>query len=416
MKNAIMTFFSGLVLAAAFAAGASAASLEAGGDIWNYEYREPLPGPIRPIPPPAPEPWRRPEPRVVTDFIRRVAVENPVRYGNVYIFPLVVARSDGGSGIKTLEQARSQGLLQIYEKSHAAVDELHAKNDSSRPVLLMAGEILSGGRQNRMVRADTLLPAYSDWVSVPVYCAEKGRWAGDERKTFSGTGAIAAPGLRAGAASGHSQNMVWAEIERQAGEADAVSPTRDYSAIYEKPGVRSRLDEYARNLRKPSRGGIIGLAAVSGGVILGCDIFSDPELLAAQWDNLVRSYCLESRDYGIWRGRVSAGEIQELLNLALAAHFIARRTDGEGILMDIAGDVRGSALIWNERLVHAGIFPRYPLRREPPAPEPYKPHWDEPYKPRRPEPPKPIELPAPEPYKPWNPEPHRPHVPEPYEP
>jgi len=45
---------------------------------------------------------------------------------------------------------------------------------SSRPLLLLACEIVSGGKQDRVIGKDRILPAESDPVDLSVFCVEPG--------------------------------------------------------------------------------------------------------------------------------------------------------------------------------------------------------------------------------------------------
>src|SRR5437899_10335990 len=85
-------------------------------------------------------------------------------------------------------------------------------------VLLLAGEILLGGKQNRIVVEDVLVPPLSGPLTLPVYCVEQGRWAGDA-KPFTTRGSFAAPGLRARMLERSDQREVWAEVDRYATRA-----------------------------------------------------------------------------------------------------------------------------------------------------------------------------------------------------
>jgi hypothetical protein len=42
--------------------------------------------------------------------------------------------------------------------------------------LLLAGEIVTSGRQDRVIGDDRLVPARSDPIDLSVFCVEPGRW------------------------------------------------------------------------------------------------------------------------------------------------------------------------------------------------------------------------------------------------
>ena len=58
----------------------------------------------------------------------------------------------------------------------AEVNRLVLINKSRRPLLLLAGEIVTGGKQDRVVGKDRIVPPQSEPVDFSVFCVEPGRW------------------------------------------------------------------------------------------------------------------------------------------------------------------------------------------------------------------------------------------------
>ncbi|MEI9970328.1 MAG: DUF6569 family protein [Terracidiphilus sp.] len=56
------------------------------------------------------------------------------------------------------------------------VNTLVLVNHSKRPLLLLAGEIVTGGKQDRIVAKDRIVPADADPIDLGVFCIEPGRW------------------------------------------------------------------------------------------------------------------------------------------------------------------------------------------------------------------------------------------------
>jgi hypothetical protein len=331
----------------------------------------------RPAPEPAVKPPVAPVPErardnAVTRLIRRVEVGDHWHYGNLAIYPLVLRRAGDAADIRTLDEAFDRGWIMIREKDNARVSTLQVRNDSRHHVLLMSGEILTGGKQNRMVRDDVLLRPDSGFVDVSVYCGEKERWS-DRHDTFGSAGSVAHPGLRYGAARGESQGDIWNEIDAQSEKAKVSSPTKDYRQIYEDAGVRRQLDDYAAHFRNFVASSTVGAVAVSDGRIIGCDLFSDPALFARLWNKLLRSYSMDVfyRDKG--RDYLSARDVRRFLDRALDARYSNRHTDGAGQLLEITGAVEGAALVWDDTVVHTGLFGERVYYTPPPPPPPRPP-------------------------------------------
>ena len=111
-------------------------------------------------------------------------------------------------------------------------------NNSKRPLLLLAGEIVSGGKQDRVIGKDRIVPPESDPVDLSVFCVEPGRWVATSEhfgaseamygKAIGGVSTrrpapmamMAQPSVRAKAMGDQNQQEVWAEVRKQ---RDAVS-------------------------------------------------------------------------------------------------------------------------------------------------------------------------------------------------
>src|SRR5215469_189057 len=123
-------------------------------------------------------------------------VLDPIRHGNLTVFPVVAAKNyptgefltlDEGlqTGEVVVTEARSvQGLIRrhgtpIRRYDGAEVNRLVLVNNSKRPLLLLAGEVVSGGKQDRVIAKDRIVPAESDPVDLGVFCVEPGRWVAE---------------------------------------------------------------------------------------------------------------------------------------------------------------------------------------------------------------------------------------------
>lgn len=321
------------------------------------------------------EPGVRPEPEParenpVTWLIRNVEVGTAWNYENLTVFPLVLHDRPRNSDIRTLDEAFSRNWIAVREKDNAQVSVLEVRNDSRDYVFLMAGEILAGGKQNRMIRSDILLQPNSGYVEIPVYCGEKERWS-QRYEGFNSAGSVAHFELRSGAAKGASQDAIWHEIDAQSERAKVSSPTRNYQQVYEDKAVSRQLDEYSSHFRRLPERQTVGVVAVSGGRIIGCDIFSDPDLFSRLWHKLLRSYSMDV----LYRerqtsSRLTSNDARRFIDRALSARYDERQTPGAGRLYDISGPTEGLALTWNGETVHATLFGETRFQAPPPPPPP----------------------------------------------
>lgn len=75
----------------------------------------------------------------------------------------------------TLQEAMERKLVRVQETGN--VRRLKIENLSNRRIFIQAGDILKGGRQDRVITSDLILPPRSGVVPIGAYCVERGRWA-----------------------------------------------------------------------------------------------------------------------------------------------------------------------------------------------------------------------------------------------
>jgi hypothetical protein len=93
---------------------------------------------------------------------------------NLSIF-LIHGKSADGPVPLTLEEGLAKGFVEVHETD--TVSQLIIENKGNDEVFVHAGDIVKGGKQDRVVTASFVLAAKSKPMEVPVYCVEAGRWA-----------------------------------------------------------------------------------------------------------------------------------------------------------------------------------------------------------------------------------------------
>jgi hypothetical protein len=298
---------------------------------------------------------------VVRDVIRRVEVADPVQVEGVAVFFLTL-RDGWDSEVRTLDDALRAGSLRIEEKAEASVPEVFVDNTGRRPVLLVSGEMLLGGKQNRIVRQDVLVPADSGRIAVPVYCGERDRWSG-AMKGFSSAPAAAEPDLRKGAALGRAQAEIWDGIDASMKRSGVESATRDYRALQESSEVKGLLDDVVSGCRRHMPRRTVGMVVAVHRRILGADIFEDPDTFSALWEKLVRGYAVgtglgaRGTPRRIAKWDADRRDARLFLDSALECSFDGESTPGAGRLLSISGGLTGTALVWGGHAVHVALFP-----------------------------------------------------------
>src|SRR5687767_7639522 len=113
-----------------------------------------------------------------TALLAAVEIGDPLVRGSLSLFPLFHERPPSQG---YLSGPRAAAHIEVSELSDGAVvPQLTIANPTGHPVLLIDGETLLGGCQNRIITASVVLPAGAQ-QDVSVTCVEAGRWGGEER-------------------------------------------------------------------------------------------------------------------------------------------------------------------------------------------------------------------------------------------
>ena len=79
--------------------------------------------------------------------------------------------------------------MQVIETGR--VNELQIENTGAEQVFIQAGDIVKGGKQDRVLTVSFLLPANSGRLPIASFCVEQGRWSArgkEDQAKFSSAG------------------------------------------------------------------------------------------------------------------------------------------------------------------------------------------------------------------------------------
>ncbi len=235
----------------------------------------------------------RPAPLLAEPFLP-VGVGPAIEVGRLTVYPILARGKTRPLDILTLDQAMSRGQLVITENKRARVRSLTAVNKSDKPVFIMAGEMIVGARQDRMVGRDILIPPRTT-IDIPVYCVEKRRWRHVSRK-FSTMVQAAPQKVRSLAYARASQGRVWENVDQVNRRVGAAPRTAALRAAFQDPKVRARIKQYQGHLNRLPRKypNQVGVIVAVKGRFLAADIFGNPTLFGRMWPKLVKSYALDA--------------------------------------------------------------------------------------------------------------------------
>ncbi|HEX4284411.1 MAG TPA: DUF6569 family protein [Terracidiphilus sp.] len=278
---------------------------------------------------------------------RTYHVEPPIVHGNLAVFPVTAAMAHDTTQLLTLDEGIRSGQVTVTEAGDdrgiirpgqpvpprhgggAEVNRLVLSNNSSRPLLLLAGEIVTGGKQDRVVASDRIVPAGSGPIDLGVFCVEPGRWVASS-STFGSMGVqMAQPSVRTPAMAARDQSRVWENVRESnakiaqnlsAPEAQAVGGTSSYAKVFASAPVAKAMAEYGGHeaeqsiLRELRARKAIGVVIAINGHVMWADIFASSDLLGKYWSKLMHSYVAEAMTSSSSAAAPEAHEADQFIN------------------------------------------------------------------------------------------------------
>ena len=313
----------------------------------------------------------------------------PIESGNLLLFPVVRAngKQGGGTPFLTLDEGFKNGTVEVTEAGKVRglvrgrdngpaivvgdqVNTLVLVNNSSQPLLLLAGEIVTGGKQDRVIAKDRIVPPGGDPIDLSVFCIEPGRWV-ESSPVFGASskapvaGIMVQPTVREQAMVARDQQQVWSSVHGTIAALAAAPaatggpmpiappPTTSYAKAMQSEGFKAKVDEAAAPLMQSreailaqlKKEGAVGVVVAVRGEIVWADLFSSPDLLSRYWTKLVRSYAAES---------LSPGETHATPTVADAQRFLETTSGG-------TETSEGSVGIYRYREVRSGATETFVL-------------------------------------------------------
>ena len=283
---------------------------------------------------------------------------DPVVYENISIFPVVSSLNQDTSPFLTLEEGLATGEVTVAEQgaqvlqrsrdgrpvylpqhnTGASVNQLVLINRSRRPLLLLAGELVSGGKQDRVIGKDRIVPVGAPPLPLDVFCVEHGRWTGAAQ--FAAANTIVHPSVREKAAVDQKQAEVWDAVRSGTTAKSAPSAPRPqissdnlqaaiagngrteaYEKIYVSQAVGVSIDDFVNEAQRrfvQATSGlknerVVGVVVAYGGEVAWSDIFASGDLFDHYWRKLLRSYAVEALTRPTYRQAASRDNATEFL-------------------------------------------------------------------------------------------------------
>jgi hypothetical protein len=292
-------------------------------------------------------------------FEVEVELGDQLEIGGLSVFPLTGTRETGPVYL-TGPEAFEAGMIQVSELDPPEVPSMAIFNLALVPILLVEGEMLVGGDQNRTMNVTVLCPPQVRTV-VPVSCVEAGRWG--KRRVVSTSRKHAPGSLRAAktanleprsdiASSRRSnQGLIWDEVERQSMAHDVFSATSALDDVQEE--IEDRLASELEKIRTVP--GQIGVICTIGEQVVGLDLFDKPSTLERYLRGIIAGHALDAPPQPSGAHPIRAIE-HFLAQVNVTGRDIGRGVGlGEEILL--RGKVAGIGLVYESSLLHLAAYP-----------------------------------------------------------
>ncbi len=310
----------------------------------------------------------------------RVAAGNYPPFNQVQVWPIELdgakpaARAADRVRAVPCADAIAQEILSVTE-SPVRETVVAVNNDPKRPVLVLAGDVLAGGRQDRVAREDLLI-APGERLSIPTYTS--GRARSSSYRTFTSSRGVAPPDLRALIAvdralmsGGLGQEAFDDAVGRTVGGLASPGRYGSLDNIYSSnPELAARADLYVKTFAKRLEpANVVGFAVSAGGNLLGVEVFGDHATFADHRVRVLRSYVMAALAPLRLEGATPSREsVAAILAAAPRGAFHAESQTLSGtfsVFRGVEGAAFGFGLLDGSRVVHSVFFTSVPAGAEP---------------------------------------------------
>jgi len=308
----------------------------------------------------------------------RVASTSYLPFQKVQVWPIEsTSAKSGPEALRAFACEKAIAAGKFTASENGSRDSVVVENhDAKRPVLVLAGDVLVGGRQDRVAREDALIGP-GEQLSLSTY------GSGGERRTsytrFTECTGIAPQALRALAGAdralfpgGLAQEKFNDYVADTVRSLVSPSPLGSLDKLFSNPELIGAADGYVRNFEKRlDAPNVVGFAVSAGGRLLGFEAFGDHATFVDHRLRLMRSYVLAaialSPDGTRLAGDVpSRDAVVAMVASAPKSVFPPGTPSGFGTLVVFRGADNGPfgfGLLDGSRVVHAALFTAVP---EPP--------------------------------------------------
>ena len=233
-------------------------------------------------------------------------LSGPYQHENLTIFLIHGPNQPGSRMFTPLQEAMERNIVIVHETSD--VNELSIENVSaSEEVFVHAGDIVKGGRQDRVLAVDLILPAKSGEVPIAAFCVEQSRWSqrgAEQADHFTLTEMSATKDIKLATRQEVNQSRVWDKVDEAqeklsgAMKSDVRSPasTTSLPLALENKKVQESAAAYIDKLSSivDSSTDVIGFVFAINNKLNSADVYASSAMFKRFWPRLLKSTAIEA--------------------------------------------------------------------------------------------------------------------------
>jgi hypothetical protein len=234
-------------------------------------------------------------------------ISAPFTHDNLTIFLVQGEEKLKGKKFLTLQEALEQKKVIVHETSN--VNQLTIENLSpNEEIYIQSGEIVKGGKQDRLLSLDLVVSPKSGQVPISSFCVEHGRWVQRGNEAFDSFAACrdiaASNDLRLASKYKKAQGEVWQKVTEVQGKLsmNAAAPVQGEASksslqlTLEHKKVQEAIEGYVKalaDLPKDKKDAIGYVMAINDKVVCA-DVYASRDLFLKMWPKMAKACAVEA--------------------------------------------------------------------------------------------------------------------------
>ncbi len=245
--------------------------------------------------------------KISTKQSGRFKILGPFTHRNLALYLVKGADVIRKSKFVTLEQALKDEKVIVGETGNVQ-SLVISSTYTEEYVFIQAGDIVRGGKQDRTLSTDLIVPPGAKKMPLQSFCVESGRWRarGSEQvdKFSMSTNQVASRKLRVATRYKKSQQQVWSGVadlqDKLADNAGktvrAPASSSSLELTLENKDVKKHAEKYVRELIDVIKGRkhIVGFTFAINGRFSTAEVYGSEDLFNRLWPKLLRTAAVEA--------------------------------------------------------------------------------------------------------------------------